>query len=240
MYDPKVTGDLTFTVILSRHNYPIDTQLGAPSNTLVVVQDADAGLSFTNPPASVLKNAGSVVIAVVCSNTDVEPVLVNSNSVPCPCNIPPPTARPRPGWITGRPAARWCSPTASATNYFTCRSSTTVWSTGDRTFTSACPIRRAPGQVVPPSTQTVTIIDNNSGLSFSSPTYTVLKTDVAAKSTFCAPTTPTTMSSVNFATNGTAVAGLDYWRPMARSFSPMVKPARPSPLWCITHDCAAG
>ena len=36
-----------------------------------------------------------------------------------------------------------------------------------------------PGMLIPPSTQTVTIIDNNSGLSFSSSAYSVFKNGVA-------------------------------------------------------------
>jgi len=56
-----VTGDLTFTINLS--NPSAGTQLAVPSNSVVVLQDADAGLSFTNSVASVLKNAGSLVVA---------------------------------------------------------------------------------------------------------------------------------------------------------------------------------
>ena len=77
--DTNVTGDLTFTVSLSSPT--AGTLLAAPSNSVVVVQDAEAGLSFTNPVASVLKNAGSLVVAVVCSNPNAEPVIVYSNGV---------------------------------------------------------------------------------------------------------------------------------------------------------------
>ena len=43
---------------------------------MVVVQDADAGLSFTNWSVSVFKNSTNLVVAVVCSNPGVEPVVV--------------------------------------------------------------------------------------------------------------------------------------------------------------------
>jgi hypothetical protein len=70
----------------------------------------------------------------------------------------------------------------------------------------------APGQLVSPSTQTVTIVDNNSGLSFSSPTYSILKTGIAATITVLRTDNTNTTTSVNFATaNGTAVAGTDYF-----------------------------
>jgi hypothetical protein len=82
---------------------------------------------------------------------------------------------------------------------------------GNRTFTVSLGNPTAPGRLVSPSTQTVTIIDSNSGLSFSSPTYTVLKTGVAATITVLRIDNTNAVSSVDFATiNGTAVAGLDY------------------------------
>jgi hypothetical protein len=57
----------------------------------------------------------------------------------------------------------------------------------------------------------VTIIDNNSGLSFSSPTYAVLKTGVAATITVLRTDDTNQTTSVNFTTlNGTALAGTDY------------------------------
>jgi hypothetical protein len=69
----------------------------------------------------------------------------------------------------------------------------------------------APGQLVAPSNQVVTIVDNNSGLSFSSPVYTVLKTGVAATITVQRTDNTNTASTVNFATaNGSALAGTDY------------------------------
>jgi subtilisin-like proprotein convertase family protein len=82
---------------------------------------------------------------------------------------------------------------------------------GNHTFTVSLSNPTPPGQLVSPSNQVVTIIDSNSGLSFSSPTYTVLKTGVAATITVLRIENTNTVSSVNFATaNGTAVAGLDY------------------------------
>ena len=57
----------------------------------------------------------------------------------------------------------------------------------------------------------MTIIDSNSGLEFSSPTYTVLKTSLAATINVFRTGYTDSVVSVNYiATNGTAVAGLDY------------------------------
>ncbi len=62
IYDTNVTGNLYFTIVLSN---PGSGLIAAPGTNTVVVQDADAGLSFTNSASSVMKNAGSVIITVV-------------------------------------------------------------------------------------------------------------------------------------------------------------------------------
>jgi hypothetical protein len=65
--------------------------------------------------------------------------------------------------------------------------------------------------LIPPSTATVTIVDNNTGLAFSSPSYTVNKTAGTAVITVLRTDNTNLVSTVNFtATNGTAVNGLNY------------------------------
>jgi hypothetical protein len=212
IYDPKVTGDLTFGINLSLvTTNSINTLLAAPSNTVVVLQDADAGLSFTNPVASVLKNAGSLVVAVVCSNPNAEPALVNSNSVPLSVLYSTADGTALAGLDYTATSGMLVFTNGIATNTFTVPIINNSLVMGDRTFTVSLSSPTPPGQLLPPSTQTVTIIDNNAGLSFSSPTYTVLKTGVAATITVLRTDNTNAVSSVNFATiNGTAVAGLDY------------------------------
>ena len=210
--DPKVTGDLTFGINLSLvTTNSINTLLAAPSNTVVVLQDADAGLSFTNPVASDLKNAGSLVVAVVCSNPNAEPALVNSNSVPLSVLYSTADGTALAGLDYTATSGMLVFTNGIATNTFTVPIINNSLVMGDRTFTVSLSSPTPPGQLLPPSTQTVTIIDNNAGLSFSSPTYTVLKTGVAATITVLRTDNTNAVSSVNFATiNGTAVAGLDY------------------------------
>jgi hypothetical protein len=83
--------------------------------------------------------------------------------------------------------------------------------TGIRAFTVVLTNATAPGKITSPSNQVVTIIDSNSGLSFSSSVYNVLKTGVAAAITVIRTDNTNTVSTVNFATaNGTAIAGTDY------------------------------
>ena len=200
LYDPQVTGNLALTMSLSSPSAGV--QLASPSNTVIVVQDADAGLSFLNPASSVYKNAGSAVITVVCSNPGVEPLSVHYST-------------------TNGTAIAGVDYTATSgtlvftggvgTNTFSVPILTNSFVNGNHTFTVSLSNPTPPGQLVSPSNQVVTIIDSNSGLSFSSPTYTVLKTGVAATITVLRIENTNTVSSVNFATaNGTAVAGLDY------------------------------
>lgn len=84
--------------------------------------------------------------------------------------------------------------------------------TGSRIFTVVLTNATVPGKITSPSNQVVTIIDNNSGLSFSSSTYSVLKNGVAATITVLRTDNTNQVSTVNFATaDGTAVAGTDYF-----------------------------
>ena len=83
--------------------------------------------------------------------------------------------------------------------------------TGNHTFTVSLSNPTPPGQVVSPSNQVVTIIDSNSGLSFSNANFTVLKTGVAANINVFRTGYTDSVVSVNFlATNGTALAGINY------------------------------
>jgi hypothetical protein len=200
LYDPQVTGDLYLNISLS--NPSAGTLLGSPSNTVVVIQDADAGLSFTTSSSSVLKNAGNAVITVICSNPSVEPVSVNYSTA------------------NGTAVAGTDYSAVSGTLVFTNGIGTHTFNVpvinnsqvnGNRTFTVQLSSPTPPGQLVSPSVQTVTIIDNNSGLHFSSPTYTILKNGGAATITVLRNDNTNITSSVNFTTaDGTGVAGINY------------------------------
>ena len=189
IYNPQVTGDLTFQVSL--FNPTGGASVGLQSNTVVVIQDADAGLSFTNAAMNVLKNAGFALITVVCSNPSVEPPVV-SNSIPLSVNY------------------STADGTAVAGVHYTAVSGTLVFTNGvatntfivpilnngiidmNRTFTVNLSNPTKPGQLAPPSTQTVTIVEDNTGFSFSSPAYTVLRSGIAwPTSPSSAPVTPT-------------------------------------------------
>ena len=200
IHDPQVTGDLMFGVHLS--NPGGGAQLLNPVSTTVVVQDADAGLSFDTASSSVLKNAGSAVINVVCSNPNAEPVSVNYSTAD--------------GTATAGSDYTATSGTLTFTNGIVTNSFVVPiinngLVTGNRSFSVSLSSPTAPAQLTSPTVETVTIIDSNSGLSFSNPAYSVLKNGVAATITVIRTGNTDNVASVNYlATNGTAVAGVNF------------------------------
>ena len=209
IYDPLVTGDLTFTIVLS--NPSAGTVIGAPGTNTVVVQDADAGLCFTNSTYSVLKSAGRAVITVICSNTAVEPVIVDSNTVPLSVQYSTTNGTAKAGVDYIAVTGTLVFTNGIGTNTFTVPLINIGSVTGNRTFTVSLSNPTPPGQLVSPSNQVVTIVDSNAGLRFSSATYTVLKTGVAANITVFRTGYTDSVATVNFlATNGTALAGIHY------------------------------
>ena len=217
IYNPLVTGDLQFTVGLTNPN---NAQLIAPSVTTVIEQDADAGLSFASATTSVFKNGTNAVLAVVCSNPRVEPVtagyytadgtatngidyvgtsgfgsIVFTNGIPI--FVPGIGSLVFAGGIT--------------TNYITIPILNDQLLEGNVNFSVVLTNAAYPGQLVSPSTNVVTIIDSNSGISFSSSVYAVAKTGVQALINVYRTGYTDSVMSVDFATtNGTAVSGPDY------------------------------
>jgi hypothetical protein len=209
LYDTNLTGPLTFTVGLS--NPGSGALLLAPATTTVVVLDANAGLSFTSPAMSVLNSAGSALITVVCSNPGAEPVIVNSNTVPLSVNYSTSDGTGVAGQDYLPVSGTLVFINGIATNTFTVPIINNGSVTSNRTFNVTLSNPTAPGVVTPYGTQTVTIIDINSGLLFSSPAYTVLKTNVAATINVFRTGYTDSVVSVNYiATNGTAVPGLNF------------------------------
>ena len=177
-------------------------QLVAPSNAVVVVQAGYAGLSFTNSAISVSKNIGSAIIPVVCSNTNVEPVSVSYLTSDG-------TALAGQDYTAESGTLSFSN--GITTNFFVVPIKNNTLLEGNRTFSVTLTNATAPGMLVSPYNQVVTIIDGNSGLSFSSPFYSVLKTAVTATITVFRTDNTNTTSSVNFATaDGTGIAGVNY------------------------------
>src|SRR5262249_10950135 len=148
-------------------NQTAGTQLAYPSTNTVIIQDADAGLSFTNATMVVRRDVGNAVITVVCTNTSVEPPIVDSNSIPLSVQY---------ATSDGTGVARKDYLATSGTLVFTNGIGTNTFNvpivnnasiTGDRTFSVRLFNPTSPGRLMAPSNQTVTIIDATAGFKFS-------------------------------------------------------------------------
>ncbi len=166
--DTNVTGDVTFTVGLSS---PSGTaQLMAPSVETVTIQDADAGFSFTNSAMTVLRTAGSAIITVVCSNPNTEPLSVNYATA---------DGTALAGQDYTAVSGTLVFDNGIATNTFTVPIINNSLM-GSRAFTVSLSNPTAPGQLVAPTTLTVTIVDGVAAFAFSNTTYSVDKSGVSA------------------------------------------------------------
>lgn len=209
LINQHMTTNLTFGMTL--FNPTGGAQLGAPSNTLIVLQGSVAGLSFINPATSVFKNAGTAVIPVVCSNPGIEPVMMDSNTVPLSVQYYTVDGTAVSGQDYTGVSGMLVFTNGLGTGNIRIPILNNTLITGQRTFTVVLTNATAPGKITSPSNHVVTIIDSNAGLSFSSPYYTVNKTNVTATITVIRTDNINQVSTVNYATaDGTAVAPGDY------------------------------
>jgi uncharacterized delta-60 repeat protein len=204
----NVTGDLAFVVNLSS---PSGAQLAAPSNTVVVIQDLQAGVSFTNSSMRVLKNIGLATITVVCSNPGVEPVILSTNDIPLSVNYTTADGTALAGVDYQPVNGVLVFTNGIATNTFTVPIYNNNLVTGDRTFSVILTNVTAPGQITPYGTQAVVIAESNAGLQFSQSNYKVFKNGVTATINVLRTGYTNSVASVNFlATNGTALNGVNF------------------------------
>jgi hypothetical protein len=208
IYNTNVTGDLNFGVKLSN---PVNGQLLSPSNTVVVMQDAEAGLSFSTNTQRVLKNIGSATITVVCSNPRVEPVVTSTNVVPLSVSYFTANGTALAGTDYQMTSGILVFTNGVGTNTFTVPIFNNGTVTGDKLFSVVLTNATAPGQITPYGTQTVVIAESNSGLSFSQPNYNVFKNGVTAAINVIRTGYTDSVVSVNYlATNGTAIGGANF------------------------------
>jgi uncharacterized delta-60 repeat protein len=206
--DPQVTGDLTFGVSLSA---PTGAQIITPSNTVVVVQDADAGISFTNSSQNVPKNAGVATVTVVCSNPRVEPVIYSTNDVPLQVNYLTVDGTAVAGVDYQTVTGTLVFTNGLATNTFTVPIYNNGYVTGARAFSVILTNVTAPGQITPYGTQSVVIAESNTGLGFSQSDYQVFENGVFATVTVNRTGNTNGTVSVDYtATNDTALAGVNF------------------------------
>jgi len=189
--------------------------LGSPSNSVVIIQPSAAGLSFASPTNSTFKNGGALIVPVICVNPLAEPVIVTSNTVPLSVNyftVTNGTAQANVDFIPVSGTLIFTNGIATNTISVPILNNSLI--TGLRTFSlilsNAIPV--PPARLISPTNQVITIIDSNSGLSFSSANYSILDSGVA-NITVVRTDNTNTVSTVNFGTEGggSAISGTDYF-----------------------------
>ena len=221
LHDPFVTGDIPFGVNLFNPSAP--AQVGPLGSATVDLLDAESGLSFVSTNLMFVTNADfSVTLdanygALKSSGTNLLITVLRSNV------------------NTGTIAANFATADGTAVqgvDYVT-NSGTLVFSNGipfqafavqiisnqfiegDRTFrvylTNATPTNVA--FLLPPYTATITITDDVSGLSFSSPGYNVNENSQTATITVFRSNYTNSAVAVDYYTTdeGTGQAGVNYW-----------------------------
>jgi uncharacterized repeat protein (TIGR01451 family)/uncharacterized delta-60 repeat protein len=215
LHDPFVTGDVSFGVKLSNPSAP--AQLGPVGLATVVLLDAEAGLSFastnisfgTNAEYGVLKSSGTnLLITVVRSNANTGTIAANFATADG-------TAIKGVDYVANSGTLTFSNGITFQT--FSVQIISNQFIEGDRTFsvylTNATPTNLA--FLLPPFTATVTITDDVSGLSFSSPGYSVNENAQTATITVFRSNYTNSTVAVDFFTRddgtGTGQAGVNYW-----------------------------
>lgn len=208
IHDTNATGTLAFNLNLSNAS---GAQLALPASTLVQELDAEAGLSFSTNAVSVPKNTNAATITVICANPLVEPVPFGTNVAPLQVNFSTVNGTAIAGQDYMPTNGTLVFTNGIGTNTFTVPIINNTLVDGNHSFSVQLSQPTSPGQLVSPSTEVVTIVDDNTGVGFSSPTYTVLRSGLTATITVVRSDNTNATSTVNFATaNGTASAGADY------------------------------
>ena len=199
LHNPLVTGNQIFFVELSN---PSNGVLGNPSIATVTVIDSDSGLSFSSATYSVSKAGTNAVINVVRTGSTVGTVSANFTMANG-------TAQAGIDYVSTNGMLSFPDGITVGTITIPIINNTVV--EGNRTVSLALSNPGGGAQLLTPSSATLTIIDVNSGLSFSSPAYTANENGVNAAITVMRTGVTNTAVSVHFATgDGTAHAGLEY------------------------------
>ncbi|HWW00693.1 MAG TPA: Calx-beta domain-containing protein [Candidatus Acidoferrum sp.] len=200
LHDPRVTGPLAFNVNLFAASAP--TQIFTNNPATVTVNDADPGLAFTNANFYTSKSATNVLISVLRSNANTGIVSVNYSTVEG-------TALAGVDFIPTNGVLTFSN--GIALQGFNVPIINNQEVAPDRTFFVNIFNPTAPGQILEPSTAAVTITNDLTGLSFSSPAYKVNENGVQALITVLRTGfTNSTVSVDYFTADGSARAGINY------------------------------
>jgi uncharacterized repeat protein (TIGR01451 family)/uncharacterized delta-60 repeat protein len=223
LHDPLVTGDLAFGVNLFNPSAP--AQVFNYASTVVNVLDVDAGFSFDTPNLIVITNADLSTVTnasygVLKSGTNLLVTVVRTNANTGTVSVNYATA------TNANDNAVAGVDYGATSGLLTFSNGVTLQSfvvpilnnrqiEGNRTFSInlSNPAGGAPGiaQLIPPSTATVTITDDISGISFSSSDYQVNENGGSATISVLRSNYTNSIVSVNYGTAGlTAVPGVNY------------------------------
>jgi uncharacterized delta-60 repeat protein/uncharacterized repeat protein (TIGR01451 family) len=218
LHDPRVTGNLSFAVNLFNPSAP--AKLFNYTSAVVNILDADTGLSFatadrlvitnadlstvTNASYSVLKSGTNVLITIVRSNANTGVVSVNyatatnanDNAVA--------------GVDYGPTSGLLTFSNNVAIQSFVVPIFNNRQIEGNRTFSVNLFNATGGAQLLPPTTATVTIIDDVAGISFSSSNYRVNENGGSATITVLRTNYLNSVVSVDYATANSPQAGINY------------------------------
>ena len=201
-------NNLVFGVNLAN---PVNAQLVAPSNTVVILEPSAAGVSFTTNATAVFKNVAFVPITVVCSNPRVEP-LASSNTVPLEVSYTTVDGTAKAGFSYNAVHGTILFTNGLGTNTFNIPILNNQLVSSNLTFSVVLTNVTTPGYIAPYGTETVTIDESNEGMSFSQPSYTVFKNSGLATITVNRTGFTNNVASVDYlVTNGTAIGGQNFY-----------------------------
>lgn len=209
LYNRHITTNVSFGINLSGPS--AGTTVIPPASALVYIQGGMCGLSFATNAVSVLKSGTNLLIAVVCSNPGAEPVVNSTNDVPLSVYYYTTNLTAVSGTDYVPVSGTLVFTNGIGTNNISVPIINNGLLEGNRTFNVVLVQPTANGVLMAPTSETVTIVDINSGIKFSTPTYTVLKSNVVVNITVLRTGYSNTTVSVNYSTtNGTAVANQNY------------------------------
>ncbi len=197
--DTLVEGDESLAVNLSNPSGGVQLLL---SRTLVSILDNDTGFALSTNHYSVDEAGNNVTITVFRTSANTGPASVSLTT----SNI---TAVAGADYTAFGGALNFTNGEAVKTIAIPISNDTQV--EGDETFQVFLSSPAAGAQLLSPSSATVTIVDNDAGLKFASPAYTVSESGVEALITVVRTSVTNSTVTVAYATSdGNATGGLDY------------------------------
>ena len=194
--------------------YPTNgVQVMSPSNTLVVITPSGAGITFATPTNSVYKGTNFVTLPVICLNPSNEPPILDSNSIPLSVAFTTTNGTGIAGvdYLATNGILVFTNGIVTNTIAVTILNNNLI--SGLRTFSVNLynPQPTNTARLVSPTNEVITVIDDNSGVAFSTPNYSIDNGGPATITVVRVDNTNKT-STVAYATTtgGSANPGSDY------------------------------